>query len=120
MSKELIRRTEEEEAKSLLKQMEKTPEEILLKLIESEDSEISQMGSTTIRIQTNKGWYDLVFIEESKTENLSYYMLYKSFGYNDNIGNGVIFKYEPISSKFMWKYLKGQAPKQELINEIFE
>ena len=135
MSKELIRITEEEEAKSLLyacasrmpslwslpfKQMEKTPEEILLKLIESEGSEISQIGSTTIRIQTNTGWYDLNYIEESKTKNESYYTLYKAFGYNSIVGTGVVFKYQPISSEFMWKYLKGQSPKQELINDIFE
>jgi hypothetical protein len=100
--------------------MEKTPEEILLKLIESENSEISKMGSTTIRIRTNIGWYDLTYIEESKTKNESYYTLYKAFGYNENIGNGVIFKYQPISNEFMWKHLKGETPKQELINEIFE
>lgn len=99
--------------------MGKTPEEILLKLIESENSEISQIGSTTIRIQTNIGWYDLTYIEESKTKNESYYTLYKAFGYSI-LGTGFVFKYQPISSEFMWKYFKGQSPKQELINEIFE
>ena len=61
MSKELIKITEEEDAKSLLKQMKKNPEQILLKLIESEGSEISQIESTTIRIKTHPGWYDLTF-----------------------------------------------------------
>lgn len=98
--------------------MEKTPEEILLKLIE--DSVVSTISDKTIRLENSKGWYELVFLEESKDKNVSYYMLYKSFGYNDSIGNGFVFKYQPISNEFMWKHLKGQAPKQELINEIFE
>ena len=97
--------------------MEKTPEEILLKLIKI-SNEI-ESNNSTYSIRTEKGFYELYLVSESKDKDLSFYNLVKTISIN-NLGGGVIFKYEPISDEIIWKYLKGQAPKQELINEIFE
>ncbi len=97
--------------------MEKTPEEILLKLVEISDK-IESNGSS-YSIWTEKGHYELYMVTESKEKDLSFYNLVKIISIND-LGGGVIFKYKPISDEIIWKHLKGQAPKQELINEIFE
>jgi hypothetical protein len=99
--------------------MNKTPTEILLKLIENSEKIVSD-GNLGFQIFTEKGCYRLYFIDDSKISDDKHYTLIKDMPFGDHLPSGLIFKYELISNEIIFKHLNGNPPKQELINEIFE
>ena len=118
MSKELIRITDEEEAKSLLKQMEKTPEEILIAICERaksiEDFKVSDNGDTCI-IDIGYAQYEFKSIlGKNCLDNLCHFVTLKKEG------NGFLFVSKEISLDIVRKYIFKHDSPETLINEIFE
>lgn len=99
--------------------MNKTPIQILCKLLEKSNYIGMQKSNGDIEIETKKRSYILIYVCNSSDGEHKLYSLKKVYR-NTGDTNGYLFVCKPIPIEFIQTAIKKQAPENELVEELFE